>query len=82
MANDALHEVRYMVQRAIEGGLPYLDEDRCALLIEAADEGDLFLVHDILVEGMIELRGIDFTRKLLQEVDSRQKPETALHRLN
>ena len=71
-----------MVQRAIEGGLPYLDGDRCALLIKAADEGDLLLIHDLLVEGMIELRGVDFTRKLLQEVDSRQEPETALQRLN
>jgi hypothetical protein len=82
MANDTLHEVRRMVQRAIEAGHPYLDEDRCALLLEATDDGDLSAIHDLLVEGMIELRGVDFTRRLLQDVDGRHETDMALHRLH
>jgi hypothetical protein len=35
------------------------------------DAYDLSTVHDLLVEGMIELRGIGFTRLLLQEVDAK-----------
>ena len=82
MANDTLRQVRCMVQRAVEAGHPYLDEHRRALLIEAADEGDLSMIHDLLVEGMIKLKGIEFTRRLLQEVDSKHDSDLALHRLH
>lgn len=71
MANENLDEVRRMIRQAVEAGRSYLDEDRCTGLMEAADRGDLSTVHDLLVEGMIELRGIGFTRRLLQEVDAK-----------
>jgi hypothetical protein len=64
-----------MIQRAVEAGRPYLDEERCTGLMEAADRGDLATVHDLLVEGMIELRGVGFTRRLLQEVDTKYKTD-------
>jgi hypothetical protein len=70
MANSDVPEVSRMVRQAVEAGRPYLDEDRCDLLLEAADRGDLAAIHDLLVEGMILLRGLGFTRRLLQEVDS------------
>ena len=82
MANDTLHEVRRMIEHAIEAGYPYLDDDRCALLLEAADDGDLSAIHDLLVEGMIELRGFDFTRKLLQDVDIQHQTELAVRKLH
>ena len=69
MPDSNVLEVSCMVRQAVEAGRPYLDEERCVLLVEAADRGDLLAVHNLLVEGMIELRGIGFTRKLLQEVD-------------
>lgn len=71
MANENLDEVRRMIRQAVEAGRPYLDEDRCIGLMEAADRGDLSTVHDLLVEGMIELKGVSFTRWLLQEVDTK-----------
>ena len=71
MANENLDEVRRMIRKAVEAGRPYLNEDRCTGLMEAANRGDLPTVHDLLVEGMIELRGIGFTRRLLQEVDTK-----------
>jgi hypothetical protein len=71
MVNENLNEVRRMIRQAVEAGRPYLDEERCSGLMEAADRGDLSTVHDLLVEGMIELRGISFTRRLLQEVDAK-----------
>ena len=71
MAHANLNEVRRMIRQAVEAGRPYLDEERCTGLMEAADRGDLSTVHDLLVEGMIELRGIGFTRRLLQEVDAK-----------
>lgn len=69
MISDSHDEVRHMIRQAVEAGRPYLDESRCTGLIEAADRGDLATVHDLLVEGMIQLKGIGFTRRLLQEVD-------------
>jgi hypothetical protein len=69
MDNGNLDEVCRMIRQAVEAGRPYLDEDRCKGLVEAADRGDLTTVHDLLVEGMIELRGLGYTRRLLQEVD-------------
>jgi len=71
MANENLDEVRRMIRQAVEAGRPYLDAERCTGLMEAADRGDLSTVHDLLVEGMIELRGIGFTRRILQEVDTK-----------
>jgi hypothetical protein len=71
MANENLDDVRRMIRQAVEAGRPYLDEERCTGLMKAADRGDLSTVHDLLVEGMIELRGVGFTRQLLQEVDAR-----------
>ena len=82
MDNDALLEIRRMVRKAVEGAHPHLDEDRCALLVEAADQGDLKSVHDLLVEGMIKLRGAEFTRRLLDEVDSRCNLDSPGRRLH
>ena len=73
MANENLNEVRHMIRQTVEAGRPYLDEVRCTGLMEAADRGDLSTVHDLLVEGMIELRGIGYTRRLLQEVESKYR---------
>jgi hypothetical protein len=75
MVNDMMQDVRHIVRQTVEAGLPYLDADRCTLLIEAADRGDLSTVHDLLVEGMIELRGADFTRRLLEDADNRHGRE-------
>lgn len=78
MANENLDEVRRMIRQAVEAGRPYLDEERCTGLMEAADRGDLSTVHDLLVEGMIELRGIGYTRQLLQEVDAKHETGGAI----
>jgi hypothetical protein len=78
MANENLNEVRRIIRQAVEAGRPYLDEERCSGLVKAADRGDLSTVHDLLVEGMIELRGIGYTRRLLQEVDSKYQTGGAL----
>lgn len=78
---DDFESIRRMVKDCLESGRHHLDPNRSDALMEALDRCDLPAVHDLLVGGMIELKGVSYTMGVLQEIDEQVEHETPVRRV-
>ena len=66
---DDFESIRRMVDDCLDNGRHHLDSHRTDALRDALDRCDLPAIHDLLVGGMIELKGISYTMGVLRDID-------------
>ena len=78
---DDFESIRRMVKDCLDNGRHHLDSHRIDALRDALDRCDLPAIHDLLVGGMIELKGISYTMGVLRNIDEEFEDSPPVRRI-